>query len=909
MTTSLTALTTATFTPSLDIACAPAEDNFLSIIKWLEILGHLEYDSVIEVCSMIGGTVRRVGYFDSYEATAQAISEIDKWHKENIFVTLNPAKRDLLARACNRLRETSFKDKIERTKDHEIHRDIWFLIDIDPRRASGISSTNEEMAKSLKLAQAVLEWLVEIGLPVQATLTALSGNGTYMLIRTPAFELTKKHTERKKAVLNFIADLFDTENVEIDRSVFNPARLIGAMGTVKRKGDNTPDRPHRRSFIDSVAGKVLDATKVQKVEPFDIYALIEPLIPKPEATLASKKTNNQPSNGYTSGGFDIREHAHLFKDKKETARGFSYYTCPNCGGFQKLHVNEKNGAYSCWHVNAGTCHVDDLRIAVRHVAGIESNRTQIVNSNGTIKQAAKSDLGKGTSEELQAKTTEEWPQPKPIPNGLLPVPKLPENLIPEPFAGWILDIGERLQVPYEFLITPAIVGVAAVIGNSVRIKPKRFDDWVVTVNLWGGIVGRPGVMKSPAIQATLAPLRRLIKDAEGEHAKALKEWQFEKEAAEIRKSATREMMKKAAKANQDLDTFRTQLCEEEPEEPHERRYLVNDSTVEKYGELLNRNPNGLLIFRDELTGWLRSLDDEQRAKDRAFYLEAWNGDGSFVYDRIGRGTLKINCVTTSIFGGIQPSKLETYLRGALEYGDDDDGLMQRLQMLVYPDIPKEWENVDRWPETTAKNQAFNIFEALRDLDAEKIGAQRDEDEHRFLRFSPEAQEFFDGWYVELNLALRNGEFEHPALESHFSKYKSLMPSLALIFHLIKVADGTYESFEGSAKVSLRSAQMAAAWCSFLMAHAKRIYGLGISANAIHAKTLAKHLQAGDLENGFTARDIYLLKGWSGLSSTKTTEQALDLLENLEWVDSVQLNTGGRPKTAYCINPKIKGVKL
>ena len=36
--------------------------------------------------------------------------------------------------------------------------------------------------------------------------------------------------------------------------------------------------------------------------------------------------------------------------------------------------------------------------------------------------------------------------------------------------------------------------------------------------------------------------------------------------------------------------------------------MVNDSTVEKLGELLNENPNGLLVFRDELTGFLRQLD-------------------------------------------------------------------------------------------------------------------------------------------------------------------------------------------------------------------------------------------------------------------------------------------------------------
>lgn len=86
------------------------------------------------------------------------------------------------------------------------------------------------------------------------------------------------------------------------------------------------------------------------------------------------------------------------------------------------------------------------------------------------------------------------------------------------------------------------------------------------------------------------------------------------------------------------------------------------------GELLNRNPRGLLLFRDELVGWLRTLDKEGHESDRAFYLEAWNGQGSFTYDRIGRGTLHIENVTLSVLGGIQPGPLSIYLRATLSGG-------------------------------------------------------------------------------------------------------------------------------------------------------------------------------------------------------------------------------------------------
>ena len=95
------------------------------------------------------------------------------------------------------------------------------------------------------------------------------------------------------------------------------------------------------------------------------------------------------------------------------------------------------------------------------------------------------------------------------------------------------------------------------------------------------------------------------------------------------------------------------------------RLVVNDATVEKLGELLNENPNGLLLIRDELPGWLAKMESDEYQSDRAFYLEAFNGDGRFTYDRIGRGTIAIENCTLSIIGGIQPSRLAPLVRGAV----------------------------------------------------------------------------------------------------------------------------------------------------------------------------------------------------------------------------------------------------
>jgi len=163
-------------------------------------------------------------------------------------------------------------------------------------------------------------------------------------------------------------------------------------------------------------------------------------------------------------------------------------------------------------------------------------------------------------------------------------------------------------------------------------------------------------------------------------------------------------------------------------------------------------------------------------------LEAWNGSGSYTYDRIGRGTIHIKATCISILGGIQPGPLAKYLRAATTGEKGDDGLIQRFQLLVYPDDPGKWQNVDRWPDKEAKNRVFELF---KNLDAHLpsdgfagslplcIGAEtQGEGEIPFLRFTPEAQDFFDGWRKDLETKIRSGE-EHPVIESHLSKYRSL----------------------------------------------------------------------------------------------------------------------------------------
>ena len=291
---------------------------------------------------------------------------------------------------------------------------------------------------------------------------------------------------------------------------------------------------------------------------------------------------------------------------------------------------------------------------------------------------------------------------------------------------------------------------------------------------------------------------------------------------------------------------------------------------------MSENPRGILYFRDELVGFLVNLDREDRKGDRSFHLEAWVGDGNHTTDRIGRGTIDTSNLCESVFGGIQPSKLISYLSAAVK-NIENDGLIQRFQVLVYPDEPQDWQLIDQYPDHEAKNRAFAVFERLAEMDFCANGATLEEGEKApHFHFAPDAQGFFYDWLTAHERKLRrNGE--EPIMIEHLAKFRSLMPSLALIFHLIEVADGT-----ASGPVTLRSTQLAAQWCEYLETHARRIYGLVNDIGLAAAFRLASKIKEGAIQDGFTARDVYR-KHWGLLDDKELVAFALDELELLGWV--------------------------
>lgn len=183
------------------------------------------------------------GYYDEQHrqdliAAAVRLSE----HASGVYCTLNPVEPSLLARSANRCQ----KHAKSTTGDSEIERRRWLLVDFDPVRASGISSTDAEHAAALDRARDVRDWLQCEGWP--EPIFADSGNGAHLLYRVeqPNNEGVRKQNQ---AVLDALAARFSDSIVDIDRKTFNASRISKLYGTVARKGDATPDRPHRLSRL------------------------------------------------------------------------------------------------------------------------------------------------------------------------------------------------------------------------------------------------------------------------------------------------------------------------------------------------------------------------------------------------------------------------------------------------------------------------------------------------------------------------------------------------------------------------------------------------------------------------------------------------------------------------------------
>jgi hypothetical protein len=234
------------------------------------------------------------------------------------------------------------------------------------------------------------------------------------------------------------------------------------------------------------------------------------------------------------------------------------------------------------------------------------------------------------------------------------------------------------------------------------------------------------------------------------------------------------------------------------------------------------------------------------------------------------------------------------IRDAIK-GTADDGLIQRLQLAVWPDDIGHWEWNDRAPNKKAQDRYFNAFKNMHDLNFDTKNG-----EAPCFRFTDAAQELFIQWMNEIQKIARVDD-THPALESHLLKMPTTVSSLALIFQILNNIEKSTSGMD--LLIGEEPTAQALEWADYLKSHAERLYSIATHQGLEGARLILKRIDK--LNNEFTSRDIQR-KGWTGLSEDHAIQEALDWLIEYNHISSQEIPPtifGGRPTIRYLKNKK------
>ena len=200
-----------------------------------------------------------------------------------------------------------------------------------------------------------------------------------------------------------------------------------------------------------------------------------------------------------------------------------------------------------------------------------------------------------------------------------PYRPFPTEAMPQPIRVFVEQASAAIGCDPSFVALPALTAAASLIGGKRVVRLKR--GWTEPCVLWSCIIGESGTLKSPAIHAGAGLVYRLQQELRHKFKTDVAEYQQKKAVYDDKKR----------KAKQDGEEFK----EEPPEPPVLKRIVVSDVTIEILAAILEDNPGGVLLLRDELAAWFNSFSrykGKQGGSDVPNWLEMHRA-GPIVYDR------------------------------------------------------------------------------------------------------------------------------------------------------------------------------------------------------------------------------------------------------------------------------------
>jgi hypothetical protein len=725
--------------------------------------------STIELRALgVGGNSSRTdsGYFNNMQRATNAAAELSKKMPYGIYFCLNSIPTALIARAQNRIQEFAKKT----TSDSDVLWRKWLYIDFDPKRPSDISTTEEEHAAGLLRANDVSDWLKEQGFP--DPILADSGNGTHLHypIDLPN---DADSTAIVKAVTAEIASRYSDNKVLVDAAVFNPARICRLYGTWARKGDDTEERPHRRSALIDVPELLENGWNQTSAATADLLKKIGPSKSQsaPKSSVKTPRFLQQDSTPLdlrellTNHGIDYREGKasaeypvmlHVQCPFNESHMSKDAYVAQHQSGALVFHCSHNSCAHNKWHeFKAETGIVMQRQPSTTKVVGAGSSKT--------------------TKKRVIVDSTDGF---KPF----------PVEELPEPLNRFCSEIAASVGCDSSFPALVVLSVCSAAVGTTRQLEVKL--GWNVPCVIWTALVGESGTQKSPPFHLATNPVKV-------RQNRELREFIA---ANDVYTSEMKFYRKSLSQWQRDPVGIEPQP----PAKPRKGRCLVQDTTIEAMAPILKDNPRGLLLARDELSGWIASFDKysskSSASSDVSKWLETY-GCGSIAVDRKtgDEKCIVVDRAFVSIAGAIQPGILSKVLTAEHK----ENGLQSRFLMTYPPRRPKKWREEEVSTETQV---AYSKL--VRELFALKHDGADDDPVPATLRLNTEAKRLFTE-YVDRHAEEQNAMSGHMA--SQWSKLEEIPARLSIILHCVRQVTPGVEDYWHIDETTMQSAVVLTEW--------------------------------------------------------------------------------------------------
>lgn len=357
-------------------------------------------------------------------------------------------------------------------------------------------------------------------------------------------------------------------------------------------------------------------------------------------------------------------------------------------------------------------------------------------------------------------------------DGSLEWEPFPVDLLPKSIARLCRESAQAKNIEPVYVGINALAAVASMIGSAYKIELK--SDWREPAIMWTCLVADSGSGKSPGLDSAIEPLRTLQIEADHEYDNNETLYAAEKELYDL----DYDDWKRSRKKQPNL------LPPAQPSVPMPETLLVDDATLEAIAEVLENNPFGILVVKDELAGWLRSFDCYRTGgsgKDLPAWLSIHGGRMLRINRKTGKKVIRADNPAVSVCGGVQPPILQRIISENEDFFDS--GLTARILFAMPPDKPSYWTEVETSDE--AMTEYENIFRTLKCW--RKVDGAPTPENPFIVRLSPEAKDLFVRFY---NSNVDERTDLNSEMKAMWAKFAGYAARLALVIHLVeRIEDG------------------------------------------------------------------------------------------------------------------------